>query len=359
MNKTKSIKSKNGNLEVRYGDVTHVCIAPNTYPLIQYLLLMDDDIIFHHTYYFLNDTVPERMRSNLPCYECKYINKSIKDKILKRIHKIKFRFLRPLFFPFMKTAEIYAFDLPYISICIGKRPYQLLSDGPNWLTLNMRTQSKTYHRQLTIANSLRGKVDRFVLGDLYIYYFGNNKQCKAIHLTEENQSPVLEGKEVFINSFSSLWLKASERKKSFIKNLLDVTDDDIRLLSSKPYIYFSQPLVKDCDLTEEEYVVVLEKIFKNYSMKDLIIKTHPRDHFDYKKYFPEIEIYTKSVNSQILSMMGLTPKKVITIFSTAVEAFPESVECDYYGTWVHPKVAAFFGEDYKPNRKVNFVELPK
>lgn len=356
MNKTKSIKSKDGNLEVMYDDVTHVCIAPNTYPLIQYLLLMDDDVVFHHTYYFLDDTVSSRIRSILPCYECKHINKTITDKIMKRIHKIRFRFLRSLYFPFLKTAEIYAFDLPYLNICIGNRSYQLLADAPHWLTLNMQFNSQTYIRHQIEANSLMGKVRRFIWGNQFLNYFGNNNQCKVVHLTEENQSLVLEGKKVCVNSLSSMWNKASKIKKNFILNLIDITEDDMRLLSGRPYVFFSQPLINDCDLTEMEYVEILKKIFQNYPQKDMIIKTHPRDHFNYRKFFPKIELYTKPVNSQLLLMMGYNPRKVITICSTAIEGFPETIECDYYGIIVHPKVEKYFGDKYEPKRKVNHIK---
>lgn len=101
---------------------------------------------------------------------------------------------------------------------------------------------------------------------------------------------------------------------------------------------------------------MIQGIFQNYPEKDLIVKTHPRDTFNYKKYFPEVKVFAKPVSSQTLMAMGLSPKRIITICSTAIEGFPESVECDYYSANVHPKVLAFIGKEYKPTRKVNFKE---
>lgn len=359
MNKTKSIKSKDGKLEVVYEEITHVCVAPNLYPLIQYLLLMNDDIVFHHTYYFLNDSVPERLCNSLPCSVYKYVNKSIRDKIMKRVNKIKLRFFKYHCFPFLKHAEIYAYDIPYLSLCIGNRPYNLLADAPNWLTRLAQYSSPEYIQNMKHAKSFRGRIQGRVWGDLYIHYKGGNQQCTAIYLTEENTSHVLEGKEVFIQSLTSLWNKASEKKREFIKSHFNVTNKDIAFLQSRPIIFFSQPIAKDCGLTESEYTDILLKIFKNYPMESLIIKTHPRDNFDYKKHFPKIEVYSKPVSVQILQVMGLSPQRIITFFSTAVDCFPESVECDCYRAASNPKIEAFIGKDYKPGRKANLIELSK
>lgn len=352
----KTAKSRDGNIEVGYDEITHVCVAPNLYPLLQYILLMDDDIVFHHTYYFLNDSVPERMCNSLPCSVYKYVNKSIRDKIMKRVNKIKLRFFKYHCFPFLKHADIYAYDIPYVSLCIGNRPYKLLADSPNWMTLNVQRNSSSYLREQKHARSFSGRIQRFVFGNLYVHYHGENEQCQTIYLTEENTSPVLEGKKVHIKSLDSLWANASEVKKDFIQKCFNITNEDISLLQSRPNIFFSQPLCKDCGMTETEYVSVIQGIFQNYSEKDLIVKTHPRDTFNYKKYFPEVKVFAKPVSSQILMAMGLSPKRIITICSTAIEGFPESVECDYYSANVHPKVLAFIGKEYKPTRKVNFKE---
>lgn len=350
----KAAKSKDGNLEVRYNDVTHVCVASNIYPFLQYFLLMDDDVAFHHTYYFFNDTLPKGVIDRLPCSMYKYKNRSIKDKILKRINKIRLRFFKNRIFPFLKNAEIFAYDIPYLSLCIGKRPYNLLADAPNWVTLLCQDHSHEHIRIIRHANSFIGKLEGLFFGDLYIHYHGQNSQCKAFYLTEENTAPVLQGKEVHINSMSSLWNQASDAKKRFIMESFDIKREDMEFLSSKPNMFFSQPL-DVFGLSEKECVSVLETIFQNYPYDSLIVKAHPRDKFDYKKHFPSISLFTKPINSQLLYILGLKPKKVITICSTAIEAFPETIECDYYGTHIHPKIEKSTDIFYKPFREVHFM----
>lgn len=352
--KNRIIKSQDGKLEMKYDAVTHVCVAPNIYPFLQYFLLLEDDIVLHHTYYFFNDTIPASVIKKLPCEMFKYVNRSLKDKILKRVNKIKLRFFKNQIYPFLKNAEIFAYDIPYLSLCIGERPYSLLADAPNWVTLLCQEHSQEYIRNKRHAKSLLGKLEGLFFGDLYIHFHGHNQQCKAIYLTEENTAPVLKGKKVRVNSMSSLWTQASDAKKQFIMDLFDITDEDITLLSSRPNIFFSQPIIEVFKLSEEEYLSVLVNIFRNYPYDSLIIKTHPRDKFDYKKHFPEIRVFTKPISSQLLQILGLSPKKVITIASTAIEAFPETVECDYYGIHVHPKIERCVDNYFKPFRKVNF-----
>ncbi|MBR6929048.1 MAG: hypothetical protein IKH61_02335 [Bacteroidales bacterium] len=352
--KNKIIKSQDGKFELKFDEVTHVCIAPNIYPFLQYFLLMEDDIAFHHTYYFFSDTIPMSVIKQLPCWRIKFVNRSIKDKVLKRINKIKLRFFKYQIYPFLKNAEIFAYDIPYLSLCIGKRPYSLLADAPNWVTLLCQEHSHEYIRNKKHANSLLGKMEGLFFGDLYIHFHGQNHQCKAIYLTEDNTAPVLEGKEVYINSMTSLWNQASDAKKQFIMKLFDITNEDIAILSSRQNIFFTQPIIEVFKLSEEEYLSVLVKIFQNYPSDSLIIKTHPLDKFDYKKHFPEIRLFTKPISSQLLQILGLSPAKVITIASTAIEAFPETVECDFYGFRILPKIEKSVDDNYKPFRKVNF-----
>ena len=54
----------------------------------------------------------------------------------------------------MKTARIYALDLTYTCLFIGRKKYALLSDGPSCLTSNMQENSAAYIRQNDKAKSV-------------------------------------------------------------------------------------------------------------------------------------------------------------------------------------------------------------
>ena len=139
--------SADGVIKLRNSDITHVCIAPNIFPLLQYLLLMNDDIIFCHTYYFVNELISEEARKKIPCSCYNYYGKSFAQKINRRFSKIKLKFGKYFSYPFLKNAEIFAYDIPYLSLCIGNRPYSMLSDAPNWVTLNMQPTCAEFIRQ--------------------------------------------------------------------------------------------------------------------------------------------------------------------------------------------------------------------
>lgn len=344
--------SRDGLIMLRDSDITHVCIAPSLFPLLQYLLLVDEETARLHTYYFFNDVIPISIRNKFVC-TCYFRQEdtSIFVAIKKRIHKILIAFFRVWKYPFLKNAHIYALDMPNLSIYLGNRPYEMLSDAPQCFTYNMQENSEEYKRLSNHRNTMSWWLQKIMYGDPYVGYYGHNKWCKLIHLTEENVAPILKKKETLIQSLEALWSSASENKKQFILSLFDINQDDIELLGSKPILFFTQPLMEDCHLSKEEYKNLLQRLFGHYKPQDILIKTHPRDKFDYSKEFQDIPVYSKSVNSQLLQLMGLSPKKVVTFFSSAVDAFP-IVECDFYGTKVHPKVFAVFG-DYKLKRKVN------
>ena len=349
--------SDNGLLMLRNCDITHVCVAPSLFPLLQYLLLVDEETAQYHTYYFFNDVIPSALCRKLVCY--RYVRQpdsSLIVAIKKRIYKLFIAFFKTWKYPFLDSAHIYAFDYPVLCIYIGNRKYDMLSDAPQCFTYNMQEDSEEFRQQIARHHTLLWWIQKCVYGDIYANYYGNNKWCQLIHLTEKNDSPILTTKKVCIQSLDTLWSSASENKKQYILSLFDISEEDIHILSSKPIIFFSQPLREDCNLLDAEYYEILKKIFKHYNTQDIIIKTHPRDKFDYSAYFPQITLYNKSVNSQLLQLLGLTPKKVVTFFSSAVEAFPETVDCDFYGAGIHPNVYAMFG-DYKLKRPVHKMEL--
>lgn len=354
----KIFTSSNGLLQISSCDITNVCVAPSLFSFFHYLLLVDVHIAQSHTYYFLNDTVPSTVREQLVCtYYSQQPDSSFRVALKKRLRKLWIAFFKTIQYPFLNTAHIYAFDYPVLCIYIGNRPYEMLSDAPQCFTYHMQENSEEYQRQLARRHTFTWWVQKLIYGDIYADYYGNNKWCQCIHLLEENISPVLSGKNVKIQSLEELWFQAPENKRQFILSLFGLTKEDITLLKSKPITFFTQPLIEDCKLSNKEYCDLLERLFSHYKKNDIIIKTHPRDKFNYSKYFPGMTVFSKSVNSQLLQLIGLTPQKVITFFSSAVEAYPETVECDYYGTNIHPNVFALYGAAYKLKRAVKEMEL--
>lgn len=353
----KSIKSRDGKIEVKHDEVTHVCICLVIYALLQYLLLEDDSVIKHNTVYFCYDKgIGRTIRNHLSSIS--FTNPQggrLKRVFFKLLKKWEYRFR----YPFIKRAKIYAQDhMPLAAILIGKNKYSLLSDGPNCFTTNYMPNSAYYLSRQSKKESFMAVLEEKLLGTVCVNDMGDNPQCEMIFLTEPNKSPLLENRRIDTKPLSVLWNEASVEKKQFILEVFGLQDEDIALLNSKSICFLSQPFVDDSVLSVDEYKDLLEQIFQKYDNSQIVIKTHPRDTFDYKKYFPQITLFDKPIGTQLLAILGgVKMQKVVTISSSSIDAFPDSVEAEVYGTRIHPKILAALGETYTFSRSFKKVSL--
>ena len=338
-------------------NITQVCIAVSNYALLLYLLLFDEDTVANHTAYFFSDTIDKNIARRLNARYYKIKAHTWQEAVRLRLRKLQLRFFKYAMFPYLKTADIYALDLGYLSLLIGSRNYSLLSDAPDCLTMNMQSDSPLYVQQRKHAESFTGKLQRLIFGDVFVDFYGNNHQCTDIYLGEENFSSVLEGKRVHIQSLRSLWDNADDSHRRFVLNVFDFSEDDMQLLRERPILFFTQPLAGDFHLSDEEYSELLQRIFSHYPQQQLLIKIHPRDKFEYGKYFPDLPVFSKVINSQLMTMCGVVPKRAVTVFSSAVFDMPDSTEVDFYGPDIHPKIAANVCSVMRPKRKYNKVNL--
>ena len=157
MSKTKSIKSQDGKLEVKYDEVQNSCMCVSLYALLQYLLLFDEDTIQRHTCFFLGYAVNKDISRKLPGYHFKVkqtINKTFTPS--RWMDKLTLRIFRNCKYPFIKNTTIYAQDMGFLSSLIGRQSYSMLADAPNFLTMNMQPDSAEYQRHLLRNNTLQG-----------------------------------------------------------------------------------------------------------------------------------------------------------------------------------------------------------
>ena len=356
--KTKSIKSQDGKIEIKYDDVTHVCIVGVIYPLLQYLLLQDLETTSRHTVYVFSEGVPSMIRPKLPSiFIQREYPQNIKYKIFRKIIRLRTALFRNYKKSYLRHACFFAQDGIFSSTLVGTHKYELLADAPNYFSVHANAGSSFVKNCSKKANSLWGKIETLIYGSPVVRTFGTNPQCTKVHLTEINHSPLLEGKNVSVNSFKTLWDSSSDEKKNFILKLFEVKREDVLLFEEFPIIFFSQPLVYDKIFNENEYISLLTKIFSQYDLSKILVKIHPRDTFDYKKYFPEVTVFSKPVNMQLLSLLNLPIKKAVTIFSTAVFDLPENIEVDWFGADIHPKIKKFVGNNCVPPRPYNQMSL--
>lgn len=349
----RSIFSVDGYLSIPFEEINKVCMTPSIHALLQYLLLFDYETVAHHTCYFTGYAVSEQIASRLPGVWYPIHQTGTRPTLGRMFKKTALRLSTPFRYPFLGKAEIFAFDVGFVPPLIGRHSYSLLSDGPLGISQNMQLSSAEYQRQMHHKHTLQGRAEKFLFGPVAVSGWGNNPQCKSFYLTEPNTAVVFQDKPIYIDSLSQLWNKASQESRDFVRYVFDVNGDDIDILNSKRYMFLSQPLVKDGILSEAEYLQVLESIFSHYDQSQLLIKLHPRDDFDYKRHFPLVTVYGKKVNMQLLVILGANVERAATICSSSINSFPESVEADWYGVDIHPKLRKWFGEMALPYRSFN------
>lgn len=338
-------------------DITHVCICGSAYALLQYLLLEEEDVIRNHTYYIVGSGIKSEIASRLPQYTqfettpCQ----TLWHKIKRVFVKLNLRYVRNKRFPFMQAAKIYAQDYMYPIIAIGKRPYCMLQESPLHMTVNYGKDSQDLERAKNHQQSLSGKVEQWLYGEVLLSLPASTTQCQKVYLTEANDSPLLVGKECEIHTLTSLWEQASNTKKDFVRSIFHISKEEVQVPQGN--VFLTQPLVDDNILTASEYKALLDKLFAHYPSSELCVKVHPRDTYDYTTNFPSVQLLTKPINLELLFLLGWKCDRVISICSTAVNAVPEGIEVEWYGAEVHPKLSAYFGDTMLPCRKYRKMEL--
>lgn len=100
---------------------------------------------------------------------------------------------------------------------------------------------------------------------------------------------------------------------------------------------------EDGAITEEEKVKLYKEIIEGYSDENIVIKTHPREKTEYKKYFPKALIITEKFPLEVVALLNIGFKEVVTIFSTAAFHFKGVSNVKIVGTAGTEKLKNYFG----------------
>jgi hypothetical protein len=243
----------------------------------------------------------------------------------------------------LRKAKIFGHDhlelSPYI---IGKRDYTYIEDGP--LILSIYYKSK-FHSDIckhwTDLNICKKTIASFISG-VFDHPVANNKQCGTIILTLDDDAPHVAGKSKIILPLDTAWKDLSDKRKQYILNIFGVAKEDIISLQNKTHILLTQQFSSDGFISEAEQIEIYRQILEKYDPSCLVIKTHPRETVNYRNYFPQIYVFDKIVPMQLLLLMGTNFKKAITLFSSSINMFPDTVEKEWIGSSVHPALHELF-----------------
>ncbi len=319
-----------------------VCITGTVYNLFLYLLISSKEE-FNKTFFFIvGSGIPESIGNKIK--NKKYIPNFSLTNHEKKWAIIKCNILSKLYYPFLDRSKIYAQDhLPVTPYIIGNRDYVFIEDGPNIFSITQPKPIWKYSvRYLKERNLWQYMKDRFIsksIGGI----IANNELCKEVIVTTPDYVSYLNGKKFTQIDIKELWKESSDEKKENIKRIFNISERDIAILKQRKNILFTQPFADDGELVESEQYQLYKDALSKYRYEDVIIKVHPRDTFDYKKYFPDCLLFSKPVPFQLLDLFDVHFQTAITICSTAVTAISYDIKIDWIGASVHSNILNSYG----------------
>ena len=330
-----------------------VCIGPSAFALLLYLLISSENEI-KNTYFFFEHAVSEGIRKKFTDH---YFYDSLKYLYIRKNNKLKYGFFKFIFliitvrlghlirWPFLKNSKIFALDYTFFTQClIGNKKYVQLEDAPNSYKLIMDNEDwMAKINNFWKKHLLKRKILSLVLGGTYGHEMGNNDLCTEIVMTNDECFPNIKKEKITTLSINDLWKESSDSKKKLILSVYDITDKDIELIQSKRYILLTQAFSQDGIITEEEQGRIYDKIIPHYDSQLILIKTHPRDTFNYQWAFPNVSVFAKNVPFQLFDLLGIQFEKVITINSTAATLFTYKLDIDWYGSEISEDIVQAVG----------------
>lgn len=309
-------------------------IGDTTYALLLYLLYADEKRINNTTFYIGNNLSPCNLQNKVVMPKvCDFSETGIFKYRLKNIrHCIN-----------ICHSKIYAQDhLPFSSALLGSSKYVLLEDCPNFFS------NIDHAFQLKIKATWRMRISNLLAGSTHKDIKGYNNTCIDRIVTSIADVECLSKYKLKYNhvNIEELWNKSSQQKRILIKNIFGCKD--INRYSDKPVVFFSQPIIDDAHFSQEEFVSLLSPYFQKFGTRNILVKLHPRDTFDYKRYFPEVEtLYTKAPQ-QLLSLMGFRFSTAITICSSAVSSVDKDCEVIWIGAECDSRIVKAYGHVINP-----------
>lgn len=316
----------------------NICLVDTPYALSIYLLKMSMDDI-KKTLFFIGDSVNVNITKKLSHYVL------VRNQSARSDWKYMtwLRFYKYIKCCYYGLTNLYVQDHLYIaSQFIGHYKYVNLPDGPECYST---WEKSPYQPQRYTPENLKRKIKHYLShGKMYDMKYGCNDQCvcRWIVTPKDKETIYIQGKEYLYIDASQLWKEANNEKKEFVKNVFGISDALLKQCQDIETLILTQPLREDCHLSDEEMFEVYAPYIEG--KVNVVIKTHPRDKFDWGKFFPNAYVIDTYAPMQLLNYIGMMPKKAVTVSSSSISAMPESTEKIYLGTKVNSKILETYGD---------------
>lgn len=323
--------------------IRNICLVDTPYALSVYLLKMSmDDIL--HTKFITSGSLSPCIITHLPNGCISYWNY---EPIASWKQLVKVRIDRLIKYPYLFSSNLYAQDhLALSAQIIGRKNYTMIPDSPN--CFETWEGSPLQPHDYPMCNNWIKRIKNWLSyqDTMYNHMYGTNNQCinRWVINKSDAKTKYLKNRSFEYVNPQQLWQNADDEKREFILQVYEIDFNLLNNLKDADTLILTQPLREDCGLSDDEY----QQIFEPYICKNpnVIIKPHPRDKFDFEKYFPNTLVLKSYVPMQLINYMGIVPRRAITVCSSAISAIPDYVEKITLGTKVNTKIFNKYGDLY-------------
>lgn len=308
----------------------NICCVYTIYALFLYLINVEDEEL-DSTFYIIDTTIPPAFKSRLKHCWLYYPPHRLTGKWWIDWIPFRWHIFRTL--PRLnRSSKLYMQDhKPWTAVYSGNHGYTYIEDSPQHISYMFNSEKNNWYTEILSWNRL--KICQFLYGSTFYESFAHHPLAKRLLLTEDEHVPFLKGRErIFSLPFkTATWKSFSEYKRKRILEIFDVSNDDIEIFQNADTLIITQPLCPD-SVSIDIHADIYKKLISKYNEQKVVIKTHPRDKFNYSSLYPNVKVFSKPLPLQLLLMIGMKIKTAATIYSTAVMQLPKSIDIHWYGT---------------------------
>ncbi|WP_407422982.1 glycosyltransferase family 52 [Methanobrevibacter sp.] len=325
----------------------NICLVTTVYSFFLYLLIKgyDEDDIYIFTAWF-----PKEVSKNVDHIQMPPV--SFKGKKFAELNSISgiwqniigfsryfYGYLKLRVLLFIKTfncdVEAYGHaQTPFSYILFENENSNIIEDG-----------LENYSAEICEPHKINPFIDLF-LHICGIYFlnncecYGTHKNVKNVYLTNKHENPLIKDK-VRVIDIDTLWNELSENEQSKILQIFNIDLNNMDF-NKESVIILTQPLSEGQEnITLDQELTIYKNMIEKFKDKSVIIKPHPRDLKNYSEIFPDVEVIDRFFPIELLNLIGIKPKVVCSIFSTALLNFKESELYVYEGDLYNPKFEGF------------------
>lgn len=221
-----------------------------------------------------------------------------------------------------------------LSIRYRSQGIKLIEDGP------FNSESRKFFKKRRLK--IEGKLLFYWINGIFKDYlpYGYDKHVTEIYHTpgiKLNNEIAHKGITIDIKN---IWKKISDERKAGILKLFGITSDFTSNLSKYSIVLVTQEL----PIPDKDKIEIYKKMLKGIDLKKILIKTHYAESTNYKEYFPEATILSTPIPMQLFDVIDYTPKKILTISSSAIQPFiKEGVDIVFLGTECDKRIKDVYG----------------